>query len=180
VQEECRATITDELRWLELQADPAGPHFLGAEFSLVDAVRLAAGPLSWHGFATGLGGDELQELLTRLLQLQQERIRLQDACSVHALHAQQGPSLEDQSPRHGDICSCNEPGMAGATAVVSAPAGPGALPGLPHAGRRATAEAAGSHQRQQNQRQGAWTGLHSEAHDCALVQDARHFYNACR
>ena len=40
MQEECRATITDELRWLELQADPAGPHFLGVQFSLVDAVRL--------------------------------------------------------------------------------------------------------------------------------------------
>ena len=43
MQEECRATITDELRWLESQADPAGPHFLGAQFSLVDAVRPRAG-----------------------------------------------------------------------------------------------------------------------------------------
>ena len=43
VQEQCRATLTDELRWLESQTDATGPHLLGAQFSLVDAVR--SGPL---------------------------------------------------------------------------------------------------------------------------------------
>jgi glutathione S-transferase len=37
-QAECAEKLTAEVRWLEGQADEAGPFFLGSDFSLVDAT----------------------------------------------------------------------------------------------------------------------------------------------
>ena len=37
-QAECAEKLTAEVRWLEGQADEAGPFFLGPDFSLVDAT----------------------------------------------------------------------------------------------------------------------------------------------
>ena len=39
-QDECAATLTAELLWLESMIDPAGPYFAGEAFSLVDCALL--------------------------------------------------------------------------------------------------------------------------------------------
>lgn len=40
IQQECLDHLSGELRWLESQVHPVGPHFLGPQFSLVDAALL--------------------------------------------------------------------------------------------------------------------------------------------